>query len=212
MVMKRKWTVITGALAVAGLIAIGQHACAQSPLRTDRSVPELDLFDHSKLDAQAFSRGHREGRGVPSRGALLPGFMEELELSATQDTQLKDLRHAFAKDMALLRADLALAHVELRELFQSVTPSVTAAKRLGAKVNAARAKIFERTVTFRVEARNVLTPGQQENLQDQSRQKKHGNQSEGGPGPRGFRGGSPVPPPSEIHGEVVTGIVMMLRT
>lgn len=209
--MKRTWTVITGALAVAGLIGIGQHACAQSPLRTDRSAPELALSGHSKLDPLAFSLGRREGHSVPLRGALLPGFLEELELSATQETQLKGLRHAFGKDLALLRADLALARVELRELFQSVTPSVTAAKRLGAKVNTARAKIFERIVTFRVEARNVLTPGQQKNLQDQSLRKKRGNQSEGGRGPRGFKGGSPVPPP-EMHGEVVTGIVMMLRT
>ena len=212
MAMKRKWTVIIGALAVAGLIAMGLHAGAQTPRRTDRIGPKTALFDHSELDAQAFARGHQGGRGVLPRGALLPGFMEELELSTTQDSQLKDLRNAFAKDMALLRADLALAHIELRELFQGVNPSVTAAKTLGAKVNAAQARIFERTITFRVEVRNVLTPGQQENLQDQSRKKKRGHQSEGRRGPRGIRGWSSVSPPSEIHGEVVTGIVMMLRT
>ena len=77
---------------------------------------------------------------------------------------------------------------------------MSAAKTLGAKINAAQAKIFEPTVTFRVEAQNVLTPGQQEKLQDQGRKMKHGHRGEGRLGSRGFRGGNPAPTPAKQPG------------
>lgn len=185
--MKRKLTLIIGTLAVTGIVAWAQHAIAQSePVEIDVGPFAAFFMDEfPDEDDQPGRRGFQGPHG--GMGDAFPSdLVEKLELTDTQQAKLRILRTAHAKEMAKLRADMEVAHIELREVMTNTNPSATDAKSKAAEVNAARARLFEKSVAFRVEAKNVLTPEQQKTLQKEGRKKHHGG--------RGFGYRSMLPP------------------
>jgi Spy/CpxP family protein refolding chaperone len=199
--MNKKWAIIFGILAVAGVLGITQHVLAQQTFdkpsfRSGSNGPAL--FGSVNAEDQDLGPRLRGPRGVRMDQASGMRGLEELDLTETQQSQLRDLRNTFGKEVAQLRADVEVAQIELREVLQILNPSESAASAQASKVTAARAKIFERTVIFRVQAKNVLTDEQKKKLQDRGRLHRpddDGRTQRGDRGfRRGFRGGSPNAP------------------
>ena len=186
--MKRKLTLIIGTLAVTGIVAWAQHAIAQSESIEVEAGPFAAFFDEfPDEDDQPGRRGFQGPHGG-MKGGFPSDLVEKLELTDAQQTKLKSLRTAHAKEMAKLRADLEVARIELREVMTGTNPSAAEAKSKAAEVNAARAILFEKSVAFRVEAKNVLTPEQQKTLREEGGKMHRGRRFGAMRGPRGGRG------------------------
>jgi Spy/CpxP family protein refolding chaperone len=139
--MRVKLLAVTGALVVAGAVAA---AGAQEP-----------------------GAARREGRmGRPDPAAL----QAELGLSPDQAAQLKKLRDDGRKQAIRLRADLAIARIELEEAMDA--PSVDE-KLVAARVKAVsdlEASSLQARTNQRLAMRRLLTPEQQEKMKQLVRQ------------------------------------------
>lgn len=190
--MNKKWTIALGTLAVAGVLGLTQYVIAQQAFDRPsfRSASNGPALLGTGAEDQDFGPRQRGPRGVRMDHSVGMRGMAELDLTESQQSQLQGLRNTFGKDMAKLRADLEVAQIELREVVQVLNPSESAASAQASKVTAAQAKIFERSVVFRVQAKNVLTAEQQKKLQDSGRLHRSDDDGRAERAPRGFRRGS----------------------
>ncbi len=186
--MKRKWIATMATVAAAGTIIMGYQANAQpgqaGPGFRRGGGPGI----HAEFNNHGFGPGMRGSRGAKPGGAMFLRGLNQLDLTDAQESQLKDLRVAHEKEMAMLRAELQVARIDLREVMQSVNPSASMASTQVALVNGAMSKILETSVAYSVKARNVLTSEQQEQLRNLDLRPDRGGDKAGRRGARGFRG------------------------
>ena len=139
--MRVQLLAVTGALVVAGAVAV-VGAQERSPVR----------------------RAERVGRPDPA------AIQAELGLSADQAAQLKKLRADGRKQAIRQRADLAIARIELEELMdaQSVDEKAVAAQVKA--ISDLEASSLKARTDQRLAMRRLLTPEQQEKMQQLRRQ------------------------------------------
>ena len=125
------------------------------------------------------ARGHR-GRQHHFAG---PRF-EKLDLTQEQKAQLKTLRSENAKKMVQIKADMEMAHIELRELMDQKDPNQRQVDKAVEKVNAAMSKMTERRVRQKLALNKILTEEQFQKLEEMPRGRR-------GQEPRGRRGHGP---------------------
>ncbi|NLI14767.1 MAG: Spy/CpxP family protein refolding chaperone [candidate division Zixibacteria bacterium] len=91
------------------------------------------------------------------RMACLP---DELKLTEAQEKQMKASLLAEQKDLAQLRADLAKAKIEMKEIMMADNVDKAAAMKKFDQVSAAKAAIGKRKLSGRLERMSILTPEQ----------------------------------------------------
>jgi Spy/CpxP family protein refolding chaperone len=204
--MQRVITGLTALLVTTVLLVPGQNSSAQmvpedpEPLMEPFGEPGdmgpgMGWFEEEDM---AFQRGPSMRGGGPM-GMGPPELADTLNLSEAQKDRMEALRTAFAKDVVRLRADVEVATIELHEAMAQTSPKAADVQARAAKVSQARAKLFERTVAFRVEMKNVLTPEQQKIMKEGGRRmmrerrawrlpasRMHGPMKRGPRGDRGF--------------------------
>jgi|SaaInl8_200m_RNA_FD_contig_21_691924_length_661_multi_14_in_0_out_0_1 Spy/CpxP family protein refolding chaperone len=133
--------------------------------------------------AAVHARGHR-GKRHHFAG---PRF-EALDLTQDQKDQLRSLRSEGQKQMIKLKADMQLAHLELKDLMQQRSPDQKKVDRVVDKMNAAHAKMTSSRVKQQLAVHKVLTEEQLQKLNEkptgQRRGRGHfrGGRRGGGPG------------------------------
>lgn len=182
--MKRIFAPIIGGLAVVAVIW-AQPIVVQ----LDPSHAETGPLAAMPMDDDDQFRGRMRGPGG-FQGVVPPGMTDQLELTDAQQEKMKSLRSAFEKDAARLRAELEVAQIELREVMEQTNPSASDARSKAQKVSEARARLFERTVAFQVEMKNVLTPEQQKKAEElrQQMRPRRGRRFDMRRGPHGGQG------------------------
>jgi Spy/CpxP family protein refolding chaperone len=124
------------------------------------------------------ARGHRGG----NHHFAGPRF-EELDLTQVQKDQLKSTRTESHKKMIQLKANVELAHVEMRELLSQKSPNQKSVDRAVAKVSAAQSKMMTNRVQQKLILNKILTQEEFEKLEAMPKGRR------GGQGFRGRRGG-----------------------
>jgi len=115
--------------------------------------------------AQGWGRGAGMGPGMGGGMGLGP-CAANLNLSAEQIKEMQDLRTKHLNDTAALREALLTKNAELRSLWGQKEPSQTEIMKKQKEVNDLRAQLQETGVKHRLQARGILTPEQQTQLQD----------------------------------------------
>ena len=123
------------------------------------------------------ARGHRGG----NRHFAGPRF-EELDLTQVQKDKLKSMRTDNQKKMIQLRADMQVAHVELRELLSQKSPNLKSVDQVVAKMTLALSKIIVSRVQQKLAVNKILTDEQLQKLEEMPKGHRRG-------GRRGHRGG-----------------------
>lgn len=85
---------------------------------------------------------------------------EELKLTDSQEKQMKASFLAEQKDMVQLKADLAKAKIEMREIMMADNVDKNAALKKSDQVSAAKAAIAKRKLNGKLERLSILTPEQ----------------------------------------------------
>jgi Spy/CpxP family protein refolding chaperone len=127
------------------------------------------------------ARGHRGG----NHHFAGPRF-EELDLTQMQKNQLKSARTESHKKMIQLKADIQLAHVELKELLSQKNPNQKSVERAVTKVSAAQSKMMTNRVQQKLALNKILTQEQFDKLEAMPKGPRGGHR-----GFRGRRGGPP---------------------
>jgi Spy/CpxP family protein refolding chaperone len=127
------------------------------------------------------------GRGMYGpEAALLRGggrLAEELNLSGTQRDRLRAIGETLARKRIQLRADLELAHLDLRSAMRTDSPAMTDLESKIDAVTRIQGDMMKAGVSARLDARKVLTPEQREKLSDM--RPTRGKGAPGRPGARG---------------------------
>ena len=139
--MKRRVITIAGILSVTGILAWSQIGVAQ-------------------MGRGGF--GYRGG----SSADISPELAAIIEMTDAQQEKRQALQTAFAKEIAIMRADAEVAGIELREVMDEPNPNASDARSKATRVSEIRANIFEREILHRVEMKNVLTPAQHLKLEE----------------------------------------------
>ena len=98
-----------------------------------------------------------------------------------QKNQLKSARTESHKKMIQLKADVQLAHVELKELLSQKNPNQKSVERAVTKVSAAQSKMMTNRVQQKLALNKILTQEQFDKLEAMPKGRRGGH--------RGFRGG-----------------------
>lgn len=85
---------------------------------------------------------------------------DELKLTDAQEKQMKASLLAEQKDLVQLKADLAKAKIEMKEIMMADNIDKNAALKKSDQVSAAKAAIAKRRLTGRLERMSILTPEQ----------------------------------------------------
>lgn len=121
-------------------------------------------------------------------GGLLHGRLaEELDLTDVQRDKLQTIGDGLARKQIQMRADLAIARLDLTKLMRADAPSQS---DVDAKVNAItrlQGDMMKAGLTARLDSRKVLTADQRKKLDDMRSQRRRGNSSGNGRD-RGSRG------------------------
>ena len=126
--------------------------------------------------AQGPGRGHGRGRG---HGMMR--HLEQLGLSAEQNTQVQELRQQFQAQVAPLREQMRTERRAMRELWQSDSPDRAAILAQHNVIAEIHEQMAVARIDFRLAVLQILTPEQKSQLQEmRSNGPRHG---------RGFRGG-----------------------
>jgi len=109
--------------------------------------------------AQGWGMGMQQGMGyVPS---WMGSLASHLNLSHEQIQKLEALHERFLKETISMRNDLDLKQIELQTLWLQTNPEEGKILAKEKEINGLRAQIQERATKYLLEARRVLTPGQQ---------------------------------------------------
>lgn len=103
------------------------------------------------------------GRGMMMRRGLAMRFAA-LDLTDAQRDKLRDIHEAAARKNIQRRADLQLAHMDLRKLMRAETPSASAVNAQIDKISRLQADGMKAHFDTFMQARAVLTPEQQKKL------------------------------------------------
>ena len=114
--------------------------------------------------AQGWGRGPGMGRG-PGGGMGLGPCAADLNLTPEQIKEMQDSRTKFFNETASLRETLFARNAELRSLWAQKDPNQTEILKKQKEVNDLRAQLQEMAVKHRLQARGVLAPEQQTQLQ-----------------------------------------------
>ncbi|MDH4267537.1 MAG: Spy/CpxP family protein refolding chaperone [Deltaproteobacteria bacterium] len=108
----------------------------------------------------------RERRGMrgPMHGSMMGDWAQRLNLTEEQKTSLQKLRESYLKDTLILRNKLVIQRFDLKALLANpqADPDQVLAKQR--EISGLESKLQERTVIYRLETRQVLTPEQIELL------------------------------------------------
>ena len=114
--------------------------------------------------AQEWGRGAGMGLG-PGGGMGLGPCATNLNLTAEQIKELQDFRTKHFKETATLRETLLARNAELRSLWAQKDPNQTEILKKQKEVNDLRGQFQEMAVKHQLQARGVLTPEQQTQVQ-----------------------------------------------
>jgi len=150
------------------------------------------------------ARGHR-GRQHHFAG---PRF-EELDLTQEQKDQLKSLRTESQKKMIQLKADMQIAHVELKALLIQKNPNQGSVDKVVSKLSSAQAKMTENRVRQKLAVNKILTGEQLQKLEEMPKGRRYrGRHFRGRRGPDQMRhqgmgmAGRSALPPSESESRI----------
>lgn len=149
---------------------------------------------HDRHPGKGFERGFGMGPGMMGFGHR---FMDELELTDAQKTQLVDVITAKFREGLLVRMEMADAHKKVRELTTAETPDSAAIIAANEALGAARGKMEALGLTAKDEVKKVLTPEQVTKLEEM-KSKRFADRDDDEDGPRpsrrfGPRHGMPGP-------------------
>jgi len=114
--------------------------------------------------ARGWGRGAGMGLGAGGGMGLGP-CAANLNLTAEQIEEMQDLRTKHFNETATLREALLARNAELRSLWAQKDPSQTEILKKQKEVNDLRAQLQEMAVKHQLQARKVLTPEQQTQVQ-----------------------------------------------
>jgi len=114
--------------------------------------------------AQGWARGGGMGLG-PGGGMGLGPCAANLNLTAEQIKQMQDLRTQHFNETTTQREALLARNAELRSLWAQKDPNQTEILKKQKEINDLRAQLQEMAVKHQLQARGVLTPEQQTQLQ-----------------------------------------------
>ena len=114
--------------------------------------------------AQGWGRGAGMGLG-PCGGMGLGPCAANLNLTAEQIKQMQDLRTQHFNETATLREALFARNAELRSLWAQKDPNQVEILKKQKEINDLRSQLQEMGVKHQLQARQVLTPEQQTQLQ-----------------------------------------------
>jgi len=114
--------------------------------------------------AQGWGRGAGMGLG-PCGGMGLGPCAANLNLTAEQIKQMQELRTQHFNETATQREALLARNAELRSLWAQKDPNQTEILKKQKEINDLRAQLQEMAVKHQLQARGVLTPEQQTQLQ-----------------------------------------------
>jgi len=111
-------------------------------------------------------RGGPGGRGMKMRHGLAMRFAA-LDLTDAQREKLRDLHEAAARKSVQRRADIQLAHMDLRKLMRAEAPSASAVNAQIDKISRLQADGMKAHFDTFMQARAVLTPEQLKKLRSE---------------------------------------------
>lgn len=114
--------------------------------------------------AQGWGRGPGMGPGAGGGMAFGP-CAANLNLSAEQIKEMQDLRAKHFNETAAIREKLYAKHTELRSLWAQKDPNQAEIMTKQKEANELRAELQEMGIKHRLQARGILTPEQQTQLQ-----------------------------------------------
>jgi Spy/CpxP family protein refolding chaperone len=168
-------------LLVLGLLGAGlaaRAARAQEPegapdepglwaaLDEDDAGPGMDhgSMGHGPgMGPGAMGHGRRMGRGGMG---FEPGVMSQLDLTAEQREKMRAAHEREQRKAIQARADIQLAHLDLRKLMQAEKPDQRAIDAQIDRISTMRANLQKSHVATMLEFRASLTPEQQKKLRE----------------------------------------------
>lgn len=133
------------------------------------------------MGMRGMGMGHRFGhRGGMRQGMFGPRFMEELELTDAQKTQLVDVLTDNFKNRLLTRMELHDAIAKLRTLNEAETPDYDAIVAANAAVGTAQGKMDVLDRKLKEQVRGVLTPEQTKKLDERKEKIDQAREGRGG--------------------------------
>ena len=107
--------------------------------------------------------GRQGGRGMMMRRGMASRFAA-LDLTDAQREKLRDIHEAAARKAVQRRADIQLAHMDLRKLMRAETPSSASVNAQIDKISKLQADGMKARFEAMLQARAVLTPEQLKKL------------------------------------------------
>ncbi len=96
----------------------------------------------------------------PRHGATMKEWAERLHLTEEQTVRLQKLRESFLKETLSLRNDLVIKRLDLNDLLADPESDPRRVMAKQTEISDLESKIGERTVLYRWEMRQILTPEQ----------------------------------------------------
>ncbi len=96
----------------------------------------------------------------PRHGPMMGEWAERLRLTEEQTARLQKLRESFLKETLSLRNDLVVKRLDLNDLLADPESDPRRVLAKQTEISELEAKIGERTVIYRLEMRQILTPEQ----------------------------------------------------
>ncbi|HXS82530.1 MAG TPA: Spy/CpxP family protein refolding chaperone [Methylomirabilota bacterium] len=109
--------------------------------------------------------GGPHGRGMMRRGMAMR--FAALDLTDAQRDKLRDIHEASARKSVQRRADLQLAHMDLRKLMRAESPNAASVNSQIDKISRLQAEGMKAHFDTFMQARAVLTPEQQKQLRSE---------------------------------------------
>jgi Spy/CpxP family protein refolding chaperone len=100
------------------------------------------------------------GAGGPGAGPCWQGNMYGVTLTQDQTAKMNTLYQAFAKETAGLNAKVYQKQLELNSLLLEATPDAGKISSLQKEISAIQLQLSEKSVSYQLEARKILTPEQ----------------------------------------------------
>jgi Spy/CpxP family protein refolding chaperone len=99
-------------------------------------------------------------------GAMMMRAAKAIGLTDEQMNRLRGMRVAHQREMIRLRADAQIARLDLEEALRQPNAKFADVKAKVAAISALHGQMMEKKVAFRLDARQVLTPEQQQKLRE----------------------------------------------
>jgi Spy/CpxP family protein refolding chaperone len=120
-------------------------------------------------------------------GRLLnnPAIRDQIGVTADQAAKIRQQEADFRKTEIRDHADLEVRQIDLRELMAANNPDRTAIDAKLTEISTSRLALERAAVSFRLNARNALTPDQRQKLQELMRNRRSQVSAGAARGPRG---------------------------